>query len=60
MTTITPVNSEALLRHILETLPDATITEIRAIHPVFRTMSDDHLGLRIFDLQHRRAPTWGK
>lgn len=60
MTQTQTVNSEALLRQILETIPDATLDEIRAIHPVFRGMSNDHLGLRLGRFRQHRASTWEK
>jgi hypothetical protein len=40
-------NTEALLRRILACNARATVDEIRGAHPAFRTMSCDHLSLRM-------------
>lgn len=47
------VNTEDLLRRILMRNPAASPDEIRRSHPVFRTMSYDHLALRLTSLRDR-------
>lgn len=41
------VNSERLLRDLLAQNPSLALHEIRQAHPVFESMSVDHLSLRV-------------
>jgi hypothetical protein len=45
--TITTINTTELLREILSRRPNMDLHEIRRSHSIFKTMSLDHLGLRV-------------
>lgn len=47
------INTESLLRRILARNPRATVDEIRRAYPIFRTVSYDHLALRLDRLLDR-------
>lgn len=44
------------LRALFETNPAASLHEIRRDHPALRSMSFDHLWLRLAQLDHRPGP----
>jgi hypothetical protein len=44
------VNSERILRELLMQNPSLALHEIRQAHPVFESMSVDHLSLRVAQL----------
>lgn len=44
------VNSERILRDLLAQNPSLALHEIRQAHPVFESMSVDHLSLRVAQL----------
>lgn len=44
------VNSERILRELLAQNPALALHEIRQAHPVFESMSVDHLSLRVAQL----------
>lgn len=57
LTIITPTNNSTdLLREILSQRPKIHLHEIRRTHPIFQTMSIDHLGLRVAQVAQSLAP----
>jgi len=52
--------SENLLRDLLKVRPDACTDSVRALHPAFQAMTQDHLNLRIDAARPRRHAFGGK
>jgi len=54
------VNSERILRDLLAQNPSLALHEIRQAHPVFETMSVDHLALRVAQVIDAGSSTLAK
>lgn len=54
------INTTRLLRDILARTPKASLYEIRRAHPIFQTMSVDHLGLRLSQMLERTPDAHAK
>jgi len=58
MTKIT--SPQLMLQDLLSRNPRVSLDEIRSFHPVFRSMSPDHLTVRLSRALERTADTRGK